>query len=250
MTPPSAPDVARPTAARSRPQLIVALTGLAVFALFAFLVSLDPTRPFIQGLDDAWRRQVGTATGPENAPLPMFFQHLGQGPGILVLGILIPVALLVVRRWRTALFFFTGFFFSTLVAQVVKNLVNRPRPAEDLTAELYGPLFRVDHGSLPSGHSVTAGFAVVAIAALIPVARRRLWWIVGTLIALGMIWQRTFINAHWLSDAIIGITVGMCTAALVWWLFTPLLARDAGKPARRTTPTPAPAAASTPQGAS
>ena len=249
MTPLSAPDAA-PAAVRSRAQLITALSGLIVFALCAFLVSLDPAHPLTQGVDDAWRRWVGTAPGPETSPLPMFFQHLGQGPGILVLGLLIPVTLLAARRWRTALFFFTGFVLSTLVAQVVKNLVERPRPTADLTNGLYGPLFRVDHGSFPSGHCVTAGCAVVAIAALIPAARRRLWWVLGALIALGMIWQRTFINAHWLSDAIIGITVGMCTTALVWWLFTPLLARDAGKPARRTAPTPAPAAASTPQGAS
>lgn len=229
----STTDVAVARPQRSRGQLTFALVGIALFAVFALVVAQNPTHPFVQGLDDAWRRLVGTGPGPETAPFPMFFQYLGEGPGALVLMVIIPVILFSVRRWRSALFVLASFVGSTLAAQIVKNLVDRPRPADDLTNGLFGPLFRVDHGSLPSGHSVTAGFAVVAIAALIPAARRWIWWIIGAVIALGMIWQRTFINAHWFSDAIIGIIAGAAVTALIWWLFVPLLAKDSGKPARR-----------------
>ncbi|MFT2818284.1 phosphatase PAP2 family protein [Leifsonia sp. A12D58] len=226
-------DAAPVRVARSRAQLIVALIGLALFATFALVVARNPEHPFTQGLDDAWRRLVGTGPGPENAPFPMFFQHLGEGMGALVLMVIIPVILFSVRRWRSALFFLAGFVGSTVASQLVKNLVNRPRPAVDATNGLFGPLFQVDHGSLPSGHSVTAGFVVVGIAALVPPARRWMWWVIGSLLAVGMIWQRTFINAHWFSDAVIGIVAGAAVTALIWWLFAPLLAKDSGKPLRR-----------------
>lgn len=220
---------------RSRGQLIVALAGLAVFTAFAFHVAQDPEHPFTQGLDDAWRRLVGSDHGPETAPLPMFFQHLGEGLGALVLVIIIPVILFSLRRWRSALFFLAGFIGSTFTSQLVKNLVDRPRPAADATDGLFGPLFQVDHGSLPSGHAVTAGFAIVGIAALVPAARRWIWWIVGALIAIGMIWQRTLINAHWFSDTVAGIVAGATVTALIWWAFAPLLAKDIRKPVRRQT---------------
>lgn len=214
------------------------LTGLALllaFATFSWVVSLNVTQPFVQGMDDAWRRLVGSAPGPETAPLPLFFQQLGQGLGALVFVVLLPGALFAVRRWRSALFVLAAMVGSTLVAQLTKNLVDRPRPAADEAAGLYGPLFQVDHGSLPSGHSVTMGFIIVAVAALIPPARRWIWWVAGVLLAAGMVWQRTLINAHWLSDTLAGLAAGAGSTLILWWAFSALLERDRGKPARRKT---------------
>ena len=91
-----------------------------------------------------------------------------------------------------------------LVSQLTKNLVHRPRPATDIENGLFGPLFSVDHGSFPSGHSVTAGFVIVGVAALFPAGKRLVWWIIAAVIGGGMIWQRTLINAHWLSDTVLG----------------------------------------------
>lgn len=211
-------------------------TGLALllaFAVFAWLVSLNVTAPFVQGLDDAWRRLVGSGHGPETAPLPMFYQHLGQGLGALLFIVVIPGLLFLARRWRSALFVLASMVGSTLLAQVAKNLVDRPRPAADEANGLYGPLFQVDHGSLPSGHSVTMAFIVVAMAALLPPARRWIWWIAGVLLSAGMVWQRTLINAHWFSDTLAGLAAGAGATLILWWAFAPLLEKDRGKPLRR-----------------
>ncbi|MNJ04708.1 hypothetical protein D3C73_1655920 [compost metagenome] len=45
-----------------------------------------------------------------------------------------------------------------------------------------------------------------------------------------MVWQRTLINAHWLSDTLFGLVAGVAGALLVWWAFWPLLQRDYGRP--------------------
>lgn len=223
---------------RPRWMLMTGIGALIAFALFAATVAVNPANPFTQAIDDAWRRLVGSDHGPESGPVPMFFQYLGEGPGALVFAIILPVALLITRRWRSALFIFAGLVASTFVSQLTKNLVNRPRPAEDLDNGLFGPLFSVDHGSLPSGHSVTAGFVIVAIAALIPQAHRWIWWIFGAVLAAGMVWQRTLINAHWLSDTIAGLLGGAGVTLILWWAFAPLLDRDRGRPLRRPTASP------------
>lgn len=222
---PSTPD--------RRRLLITGLALLLAFAVFAWVVSLNVNHPFVQGLDDAWRRLLGSGPGPETAPLPMFYQQLGQGLGALLFIVIIPGLLFIARRWRSALFVLASMIGSTLVAQVAKNLVDRPRPATDEAAGLYGPLFQVDHGSLPSGHSVTMAFIVVAMGALIPPTRRWIWWIAGTLLSAGMVWQRILINAHWFSDTLAGLAAGAGATLVLWWAFAPLLDKDRGKPLRR-----------------
>ncbi|GAA2449436.1 phosphatase PAP2 family protein [Agromyces soli] len=233
-------DASRPR--RPRALLVLGLSGLAVFVAFAFAVAANVEQPFTQPFDDAWRAFVGLApgTGGESWALPMFFQYLGELPGAVLTILLIPIWLFVVRRWRSALFFLAAEFGGTLlVSQLVKNLVDRPRPADDVAANLFGPLFQVDHGSFPSGHSVSAGILLVGVAALLPVAKRRWWWLVGGLIAVGMVWQRTLINAHWFSDAVVGVIGGASATLVLWWAFATLLQRDYGKPLfRRTTPAP------------
>lgn len=224
------------TTAHRRRLLVTGLVLVLAFAVFGWLISFNVNHPFAQGMDDAWRRLVGSGPGPETALVPMFFQELGQILGAVLFIVVIPGLLFIVRRWRSALFVLASMVGSTVVAQVGKNLVNRPRPAADPSEGLYGPLFTVDHGSFPSGHCVTMGFIIIAVAALIPTARRWIWWIAGVLLAVGMVWQRTLINAHWLSDTVAGLAAGMGITLILWWAFSSLLDRDRGKPLRRTHP--------------
>lgn len=225
------------TATTTRPRLALrlGLAGLGLYVLLAAAMAATVDAPFSQGLDDAWRALVGAGSLDQvEGPLPMFFQHFGEGAGALVYAILVPIVLLATRRWRTTLFWLSAMVVANgVVSQVVKHLVDRERPAADEAAGLAGPLFAVDHGSFPSGHSVTMGAFVVAVAALLPVAYRRWWWGFGALLAAGMVWQRTLINAHWLTDALAGVLAGASAAALLWWAFAPLLAADRRRRAER-----------------
>ncbi|WES63076.1 phosphatase PAP2 family protein [Microbacter sp. GSS18] len=224
--------------ARRRPARLLwwALGLTGAFTLMGVLVALDAERPFTQALDDVWRAFVGAS--PDGVayrqPLAMFFQLLGEGPGALVMLILLPAGLAIVGRWRSALFFIAACMTGMgLYSQGMKNLVDRPRPAADEALGLFGPLFSVDHGSFPSGHAVSAGVLAVAVLALIPATHRVLrivWGVVGGLIMLGMIWQRTLINAHWVSDAVFGAIAGSAAVLLMWWAFWPWLQKDYGRP--------------------
>ncbi|MEF3402792.1 phosphatase PAP2 family protein [Agromyces sp. CCNWLW203] len=242
-TTPVAVEPAASAALRPRRLLVTGLIGLALFVAFGLTVAANPGSPFTQGIDGAWRALVGLqpGTGGETWALPMLFQYLGEIPGAVLTLLVIPIWLFVIRRWRSALFFLAAEFGGTLVvSQLVKNLVDRPRPAADLANGLAGPLFGVDHGSFPSGHAVSTGILLVAVAALFPPAKRLAWWIIGALLVVGMIWQRTLINAHWLSDALFGVIGGASATLILWWAFAALLQKDYGKPLfRRSIEAPA-----------
>lgn len=217
--------------------LIAGIIGLVVYAVFGWILSRNVNAPFTQPLDDAWRALVGASSLDEiRGPLPWFFQELGQIGGMALMLLVVPIWLFTIRRWRSALFVFAAEIGGTmLVSQLVKSLISRPRPAFDAELGLSGPLVMVDHGSFPSGHAVSTGILIVVVAALLPIAWRRWWWIVGVLLAVGMCWQRTLFNAHFLSDAVMGIIAGVAFSLIVWWLFWPLLEKDRGKPLFKRT---------------
>lgn len=224
-----------PRQTRTRKLLVIGLVLLAVVGMQAILVAAEPGSPWTQGFDDAWRSVIGV--GPESGAytwfLPMFFQQLGQLPGVVALLLVLPIALILVGRWRSALFVLAVQLAAPgLVSQVLKSTVNRPRPAVDEAAGLFGPLFTVDHGSFPSGHGVSTGALAVILVALIPATSKTARIVViaiGALLAVGMIWQRTLVNAHWVSDAVAGVLAGIGVALVLWWTFEPWLRRDRGR---------------------
>ena len=231
---------------RPRALLWTAVALLALFAAMAVAVGLDPATPFTQRLDDAWRALVGAAPGSGSYRwfLPMTFQYFGELPGVLLVVVVLTGVLALLGRWRSALFLLAvNAIGPGLISQAAKKLVDRPRPAPGLTGG-YGPLFPVDQGSFPSGHVCFAAALVVGVAALIPAVHRTTrvaWWAIGGLFTLGVAWQRTLVNAHWLSDTAFGLVGGAGAALLMWWVFWPWLRRDQSRPAwwrRATDPDP------------
>ncbi|MEV5974837.1 phosphatase PAP2 family protein [Streptomyces sp. NPDC051921] len=200
------------------------LTGVA--ALAAVVVHADAERPPFQALDERWLDRMG---GPHQgflAGAAAFLDWFGGPLGVIVpLGFL---AFLLFRRrwWSVCCLLVTYLGTSALVVQGLKHLVDRPRPAN--------PLVRVDHGSFPSGHAAGAAVLVVlAGALLVPVARRRAWWCAGTLFTLAMMWSRTWLHAHWLSDTVVGAAAGAGAALVLWRAFMPVLARERRGPTVR-----------------
>src|SRR5690606_15802608 len=79
--------------------------------------------------------------------------------------------------------------------------------------------------SYPSGHSMGAAALAVSLAfavsslhrhqrANVSVATVRTMWIVAAAWTLAMMWSRTALGVHWLSDTIAGALLG-CAAAVI-----------------------------------
>lgn len=41
-----------------------------------------------------------------------------------------------------------------------------------------------------------------------------------------MMWSRTWLHAHWLTDTVAGAAAGAGTGLVAWWLCAPALARE------------------------
>ncbi|MEV3992638.1 phosphatase PAP2 family protein [Streptomyces sp. NPDC049837] len=200
--------------------LALGVIFLLVTAALAAAVLARPARPVFQSVDDSWLRWMG---GPHDGPYAAVAAVLNWLGGPL--GVVVPVGLLVFlsvrKRWQSLLCLLTVYAVGNLlVVQALKFWVDRPRPAD--------PLVRVDHGSFPSGHVAGTALLVVVVGVLfVPAAGRRVWWAAGAALTVAMMWSRTWLHAHWLSDTLAGATTGAGAALLLWWLFTPLLLREA-----------------------
>lgn len=185
---------------------------LALALILAAMLLVDPLAPHVKA---APRLVVGVFED---------ISDLGRSGYILI-----PVALAMVwiaallrpgldRISRAVLAAFVvrlGFVFVAvglpgLVATIIKRWIGRVRPSE-LGPWAYQPLsWRAEWASLPSGHTVTAFAALVAIGAVWPAVRPWLW-IYALLIAL----SRVIVSAHFPSDVIAGAAFGAFGAVLV-----------------------------------
>lgn len=124
--------------------------------------------------------------------------------GTFAVPLAIAAALLIARRWRSAIFALLAFIISAGLVQVLKHLFGRARPEDMLVLS--------DYGSFPSGHTANAATIAAVAVLLFP----RLWMLLlAALWALAMAFSRTLLSVHWMSDTIGGALVGVAAALLV-----------------------------------
>jgi len=197
----------------------------------ALWVRSDPTGPPWQGLDDRWNGLVG---GPDSGPwwsLAQFLNRLGGEPGLVVLAVGV-IVLLLMRRWRSAVYVCAVVAATSLVVDLIKSVPDRPRPADIMV--------HTASWSFPSGHSARmAAFVVVIAVVAVPARNLRVWWPIAALLTLAMMWARTWQHAHWLTDTIGGAATGWAVATFLWWALTPLLDRERALREAAVEPVPA-----------
>jgi undecaprenyl-diphosphatase len=123
--------------------------------------------------------------------------------------------LLIVRRPWAALYFLVASGLSAGVVQVLKNLFGRARPEDMIVTS--------DFGSFPSGHVANAATIAVVLGVIVP----HVWmWVLGAAYTAVMAVSRTYLGAHWLSDTIGGLLVGVGVALVLWAVFAAQLERE------------------------
>ena len=105
------------------------------------------------------------------------------------------------------------------VLHVIKLVLGRRRPSDDMEMGLYGfmPLaFNPDYNSFPSGHALTICCVAVIFTCVWPI-----WWPLWFSVAFLLGVTRALLTAHFLSDVLIGAGIGLIAAREVLLLGFP-----------------------------
>ena len=136
------------------------------------------------------------------------------------------VVALVMRRWWLSAAIMVSGLATWVVAKVIKEIVERGRPAELLADVVLRGAPASGHGYISGHAAVVAAIATVVTPCLGPAWRAVLW----ALVAIACL-ARIYVGAHLVLDAVGGAAVGVGLGTLPW-LARSLLAR-------RTRPAPA-----------
>lgn len=175
--------------------------GVVLIALVALVGALIPAAPL--ALDQRWSEWMTDIQSGGLHHLALVFNWLGRGIGRALSLAAIGLVLVLTRRWWALLAFAATEAVTPLATNIFKHLVDRPRPPQ--------AMLHAAGSSFPSGHASYAGATAVALVLLFtrPSGRRMLWWSLAALVIAGMAWSRTYLQVHWLSDAVAGALLGI-----------------------------------------
>ena len=168
---------------------------LLATALGALVVFVYPQTP---GLDQWWNDTIAAVRADWMLSFALALNWIGGGwVAILAVPLGTILVLLLLRRWRGALFAALCFLVSA-----------RARPHDMLVVS--------DYGSFPSGHTANAATIALVLWVLFP----RVWVaIVGAAWIVLMALSRTFLSVHWATDTLGGAFVGAgVVLVLAAWL--------------------------------
>jgi undecaprenyl-diphosphatase len=213
--------LAPPVEEVSHPRSLVVVAGAAsavVLALLWVLVvrSWSPLLASDEFIDSAihqWALRT-----PVAVDVSRWLQTVGDTANGTIAVVVTVVVLLVARRWWLALTVAVVGAFAPLITNLIKPVVDRPRPVWPV------PFETIDQPSFPSGHA-TGGIAVwmlcgVAIGSLLRDSA------LGAVVALPFIllgfalgFSRLVLGVHWPSDMVAGWAVAVCVTCIAGALF-------------------------------
>ncbi|HEX5938077.1 MAG TPA: phosphatase PAP2 family protein [Actinomycetota bacterium] len=179
--------------------------AVATGALF-LLMAAEAGRDLIQPIDDAFLRWMVSIRTPTLTFIAMALNLVGLTFVMTPIRLGITAWLAIRRRWWHLTAFVSAIVVSEIAIGTLKALYDRPRAL--------GSLVETSSASFPSGHAVAASVtAVAAVIALLPEGPRRYRWGAGAVaFSFLMAVSRTYLGAHWLSDAVAGVLLGTTIA--------------------------------------
>lgn len=193
----SKPDARRPIA------LVVGISATIAFVVLRFVVAFGGHEPL---MIDIWWHDLMVATYSDAGIVLAWIPAIVGGTiGMIVVGaILVGIFLWRKRPWDAATLAIAMVIVVGIGAPMAA-VIARVRPADSLAESV--------DTSFPSGHTAVATTVVVILALLL---RRWYVWVLGIVWVVVMMWSRTYLYAHWLSDVVAGMLEGIAVATLVW----------------------------------
>ena len=208
------------------PIAVVILLAIGAFGVYLRFVDASPLP-----IDEWWASFATTTRGSAAYAVAVFFAEAGSSLGVAALGAIAAALLFVLRRRRAAGMVATALLLGVASSETLKRLVLRPRPG--------GALYAASGSSYPSGHSMGAAALACSLALVVvtghAVSRRmqRVAWAVAITWILLMMWSRTALRVHWLSDTVAGALLGFAVALVALRVWAPREVEEAPATRRR-----------------
>ncbi len=185
--------------------LLVFSTGLLALILTAAL-----TRHGL-GIDQALLQATQSLRTPWADQLMIHFTRLADAPVMTTLALGVLVFLLWQRQWHTMGYWLAAVGFGFLASLILKYSLQLPRP--DIGISGLSPY------GFPSSHTLRAtvifGFLSVVIARAITPLHRWLPYGLAALLVLLVALSRLYLGAHWFSDVMASLSLGLAWVTLL-----------------------------------
>lgn len=201
----------------------LAVLALGASALFLFIALAEAVlEGETHAFDSAILQALRDPADPADPLGPVWLEGairditaLGGTTVLLLMTLAAAGYLIIDDRRRTALFISVAVGGGTLIGNLAKLVVARPRP--DLVAHLV----EVQTYSFPSGHATSAAVTYLTLGALLARVqpRRRIKaYIIGVALGLTLLvgTSRVYLGVHWPSDVLAGWVLGAGWAMLCW----------------------------------
>ena len=200
-----------PQSANRRFPWVIAATALIVCAFAGWLGG--PGMPVDVSLIHALA--ADRAANPAATSVAIALTNVGGAAGMIAILVAVIAVLAFGRRWKQAAAFGGIVLGGRLVVELLKLLVDRPRPA-------FGPYpVGVSSLSFPSAHSANSMITFLAIALVVLPARYRVMAVTAAVTLSGVVGAtRPFLGVHWPSDVIGGWAFGIA------WVVSLAIASD------------------------
>lgn len=206
----------RPDLSRLTPLIVGAAAAIVAIVFLWVVSSVRRDQPFPV---DLWWHELMLASRTEVGLVLAWIPGHTGGPVVAAITAVVIVATLVILRWWWAAITVAATAIVCIaIAAPLARVVARLRPEESL-AEIVPTSF-------PSGH---VAFATALVTVLILLFRHWLWWVLGAVWVVWMAWSRTYLAAHWLTDVIGGLFLGVAVGILVWAVVETIRRRRAAR---------------------
>ena len=212
------PPHERPDLSRLIPLIVGSAAAIVAIIVLWVVTSVRRDQPF--PVDVWWHGLMVANRTDAGLVLAWIPSHLGGPVLAAVTGLVIVGTLLILRWWWAAITVAATLVVCIAIAGPLARIVARIRPADSLA--------EVVHTSFPSGHSAFAAALVTVLALLF---RHWLWWVLGAVWVLWMAWARTYLAAHWFTDVIGGVFLGVAVGIMVWAIVETIRRRRAARKA-------------------
>ncbi|HEX5730048.1 phosphatase PAP2 family protein [Microbacterium sp.] len=212
------PPHERPDLSRLTPLIVGAAAAIVAIILLWVVTSVRRDQPF--PIDIWWHDLMDANQTDAGLVLAWIPGHLGGPVMSFIFAGAIVATLLILRWWWAAITVSVALALCIGIAAPLAAVVARIRP-EDSLAEVVPTSF-------PSGHVAFAAALTTVLALLF---RHWLWWVLGAVWVIWMAWSRTYLQAHWLTDVIGGVFLGIAVGLLSWAVVETIRRRRAAKSA-------------------